>query len=1080
MTIESLYELLIKTPSAEREAVLDRICAGDPVLRAKANALMEQESSTPDVVQALTQEMTSGFETGEFKASSGPIPGQVIAGRYTLIERIGEGGMGEVWVARQTEPVKRKVAIKLIKAGMDSRLVLQRFEQERQALAMMDHQNIAKVLDGGLTQDRHPFFVMELVHGQPLTKFCDDAKLGIRERLEVFIPICQAVQHAHQKGIVHRDLKPGNILVSVHDGKPVPKVIDFGVAKATSGRLTDDSLSTQFGAVVGTLEYMSPEQAGLTGEDIDTRSDIYSLGVLLYELLTGFRPIDARRLKKAALTEMIRMIREEEPSKPSTRFSTDESAPSMAALRHTEPRKLVSLLRGELDWVVMKCLEKDRSRRYETANGLSLELQRYLAGETVMAAPPSTMYRLQKFMARNRVVVLASGAVAAALLAGVIGFAWQANLARKERDAAIVAQQSEAEQRRRADEQKAAAEAQRARAESAEAEAKRRAEELEKVAEFQGKMLSQVNPAQAGTRLSEDVRTRFNASLSKTGVSQAEQKSQQEMFASQWSRVNTTDAALDLIDQTILKPAIAAIDKQFVDQPVVSANLKHVLAERYHDLGLNQAAMTLEHQVLAERRRVLGVDHPDTLISMGNLGVYLNALDKRKEAEPYYREALEKSRRVRGDDHPETLVCIANMGSMLRVNGKFSEAEVLFREALDKRRRILGDENPETLTSLDDWGMLLKDQGKLNEAEPYYRETLEKRRRVLGEDHRDTVRSANNLATLLKDQGKLEESITYFRQIVEIRRKTLGDVHPDTLRAIQNLGAVLNSNGNNNEAEALLREALASQRRILGTDHHSTLTTLGNLSVLMIGQNKLAEAEPLCRETLERRRRLLGDNHQETLIANNVMGLVLARQKKETEAEPYWRDTMTISQRVLGPAHPDTMIYTHNLARLMADQNKNDEAEKLYREVVQRGGPAIGAGHPIVMSATRHLSSLLLQQKRYAEAVELLTKAEPAARKSLTGANERTLAALIENLGRARTRLGQFTAAEANIQEAHALYLKLRGPESTEIRNCMKLFVEFYKLWDKSEPGKGYDTRAADWQKKLDASQPAGKSAEKK
>ncbi len=329
--------------------------------------------------------------------------------------------MGEVWVAKQTEPVKRKVALKLIKTGMDSKAVLARFEQERQALALMDHPNIAKVLDGGLTPTGQPFFVMELVNGLPLTKFCDEARLTPRERLELFVPICQAVQHAHQKGIVHRDLKPANILVTLIDGKPVPKVIDFGVAKATAGKLTDESLSTQFGAVVGTLEYMSPEQAGFSGVDIDTRADIYSLGVILYELLTGLRPIDAKRLKKAALTEMIRIIREEEPSKPSTRLSTDESLPSLAALRQTEPRKLMALLRGELDWVVMKCLEKHRDRRYETANGLARDIQRYLADEAVEARPPSAGYRFSKFLQRHQGPVLAASLVLLALVAGIVG-----------------------------------------------------------------------------------------------------------------------------------------------------------------------------------------------------------------------------------------------------------------------------------------------------------------------------------------------------------------------------------------------------------------------------------------------------------------------------------------------------------------------------------------------------------------------------------------------------------------------------------------------------------------------------------
>src|SRR6516165_10034477 len=349
--------------------------------------------------------------------------GVVIAGRYTLVEKIGAGGMGEVWVAKQTEPVKRKVALKLIKAGMDSKTVLARFEAERQALALMDHPNIAKVLDGGITSAGHPYFVMELVNGLPLTKFCDEARLTPRQRLELFVPICQAVQHAHHKGIVHRDLKPANILVTIIDGKPIPKIIDFGVAKATAGRLTEESLSTQFGAVLGTLEYMSPEQAGFAGEDIDTRADIYSLGVILYELLTGLRPLDAKRLRKAALTEMVRIIKEEEPSKPSTRVSTDESAPSLAALRHTEPKKLAALLRGELDWVVMKCLEKHRDRRYESANGLARDIERYLANEVVEARPPSPGYRVRKFVSRYKGQVVAAGLVLLTLFAGLTAVA---------------------------------------------------------------------------------------------------------------------------------------------------------------------------------------------------------------------------------------------------------------------------------------------------------------------------------------------------------------------------------------------------------------------------------------------------------------------------------------------------------------------------------------------------------------------------------------------------------------------------------------------------------------------------------
>ena len=358
-------------------------------------------------------------------------------GPYKLLEQIGEGGMGTVWMAQQTEPVKRLVAVKLIKAGMDSKQVIARFEAERQALALMDHPNIARVLDAGTTSAGRPYFVMELVKGVPITKYCDEHHLTPRQRLELFIPVCQAVQHAHQKGIIHRDLKPSNVLVALYDGKPVPKVIDFGVAKAAGQQLTDKTLVTGFGAIVGTLEYMSPEQAEINQLDIDTRSDIYSLGVLLYELLTGSTPFSRKELEKAGMLEMLRVIREEEPPKPSTQLSTAEGLPTLAANRGTEPAKLTKLVRGELDWIVMKALEKDRNRRYETANGFAMDVQRYLADEPVQACPPSAGYRLRKFVRRNKGRVAASVALAAVLIAG--GGAVMAVQARADRERAAAA-----------------------------------------------------------------------------------------------------------------------------------------------------------------------------------------------------------------------------------------------------------------------------------------------------------------------------------------------------------------------------------------------------------------------------------------------------------------------------------------------------------------------------------------------------------------------------------------------------------------------------------------------------------------
>ena len=446
--IDELFaEALRRAPGPDRAQYLLAACGEDLPLRQRLERLLQAAADAGSFLETPAQDPALTVEQPRGERPTTRI------GPYELLQQIGEGGMGEVWVAKQTEPVRRQVAIKLIKAGMDSKAVLTRFEQERQALAMMEHPHIAKVFDGGLTDDRRPYFVMELVNGLPLNRFCDEAKLGIRERLELFTPICQAVQHAHQEGIIHRDLKPSNILVTIIDGKPIPKVIDFGVAKATAGRLTDESLATLFGTVVGTLEYMSPEQAGFSGTDIDTRSDIYSLGVMLYELLTGLHPIDAQRLQRAALTEVIRIIREEEPSKPSTRLSADASLPSLAAVRQTEPKRLMTLLRGELDWVVMKCLDKQRDRRYQTAGELSRDIQHYLADEPVEARPPSTFYRMRKFVRRHRGQVLAASLLAIALLAMAGTIVAGGMYARAERE-----RMAEAEASRLANEQRQLAE----------------------------------------------------------------------------------------------------------------------------------------------------------------------------------------------------------------------------------------------------------------------------------------------------------------------------------------------------------------------------------------------------------------------------------------------------------------------------------------------------------------------------------------------------------------------------------------------------------------------------------------------
>jgi WD40 repeat protein/serine/threonine protein kinase len=478
MSEETLFHEALAKPAGERASFLDAACAGDLARRQRLAVLLRAHDNPGSFL---------GSPAVNPEATSAPLPGSApeetvaltivsgnMIGPYKLVQEIGEGGMGTVWMAQQTEPVKRLVALKLIKAGMDSRQVIARFEAERQALALMDHPHIARVLDGGTTRGEpggvspgRPYFVMDLVKGVPITRYCDEHHLTPRQRLELFIPVCQAIQHAHQKGIIHRDIKPSNVLIALYDGKAVPKVIDFGVAKAAGQALTDKTLVTGFGNLVGTLEYMSPEQAEINQLDIDTRSDIYSLGVLLYELLAGSPPFTRKELEKAGMLEMLRVIREQEPTKPSAKLSTAEGLPTLAANRGTEPAKLTTLVRGELDWIVMKALEKDRNRRYETANGFAADVQRYLADEPVNAGPPSARYRLKKFLRRHRGPVLAAALVFLVLLGGIVGTtaglleaeAAQQNerAERRDKETALVAQLTEEEAKNEANRKRIAA-----------------------------------------------------------------------------------------------------------------------------------------------------------------------------------------------------------------------------------------------------------------------------------------------------------------------------------------------------------------------------------------------------------------------------------------------------------------------------------------------------------------------------------------------------------------------------------------------------------------------------------------------
>jgi eukaryotic-like serine/threonine-protein kinase len=955
--------------AAERDEYLARVCGEDGALRAEVEALLKADAEAGEFLRTSEEApLAAGATAGSTPREH---EGQLI-GRYKLLQPIGEGGFGSVWMAEQREPVKRRVALKIIKLGMDTRQVIARFEAERQALAMMDHPNIAKVLDAGATETGRLYFVMEYIKGVPILEYCDTGKLDTRARLGLFASVCHAIQHAHQKGIIHRDIKPSNVLVTMHDGVAVPKVIDFGIAKATSSELTQRTLFTEHRQLIGTPAYMSPEQAEMSGLDIDTRSDIYSLGVLLYELLTGTTPFDSKSLMEAGFAEMMRIIREVEPHKPSTRLSSLGDTPPGARTAQQRQagdiRKLGLILRGDLDWIVMKCLEKDRARRYETANGLAADIKRHLNDETVTAGAPSAGYRLRKFVRRNRVRVIAGGVVAGALVLGVVGTTSGMIWALNERDRAN------------------AASTRAVLAAESEAKAKVQAQENEK------KAIAEAKRAEATSKF---VTTALRAGDAETAGYVA----------------GTAGAGQDMTILAAMDYAIKDIDSgRFKDDPETEASLRDTIGMILMNNGRLARSEPLFRDAMEKRRRVLGSEHPDTLTSNSNMGGLLQAQGRPAEAEPYLREALEGRRRVLGNEHPQTLTSISNMASLLQAQGKLTEAEPYAREALDGRRRVLGDEHAETLSSICNMGTLLQEQGRSAEAEPYTREALANFRRVLGEEHPDTLTAINNMGNLLRAQGKLAEAEPYFREALERRRRVLGDEHPSTVMSISNLGVLLRDRGKLTEAEPYYREALERRRHLLGDEHPDTLGSILNMGSLLRTHGKLAEAEPYLREAMEKLRRVLGDEHPDTLISINNMGNLLRQRGKLPEAEQYAREALERCRRVLGDEHPSTLTSINNMGLLLQAQGRLPEAEAYLRETLETRRRVAGDEHHDTLNTINNLGFLLQSQGR-AEAEPLFCEVLETRRRVLGDEHLDTLTS-IHNIGNLLQTLGKLNEAE--------------------------------------------------------------------
>ncbi len=945
------------SPGPDRLAYLAEVCGGDSALRQRLDELLAAHQHEVGPLEHLPNSADLTLDSGRpGRAAGSPVAvGTVIADRYRLLELIGEGGMGDVYVAEQFTPVRRKVALKLIKSGLDSRGVLARFEQERQALAVMDHPHIAKVFDGGVTQSGRPYFVMEYIKGVPITEYCDLVRMPIRQRLELFAAACHAVQHAHQKGIIHRDLKPSNILVALYDDKPVTKVIDFGLAKTVDRPLTENLLHTGHAVVMGTPLYMSPEQAKLNNLDIDTRSDVYALGVVLYELLTGSTPIDRERFQKAAWDEALRLVREEDPPTPSTRLSSADGLPNLAALRQQEPARLPRMVQGELDWIVMKALEKDRSRRYETASSLAADISNYLNDDPVVACPPSAVYRLRKFARRNKLAFFTAGTVAASLLLGLVGTSWQAIRAMRAEAAAIAERDEKESARREAIASTETATTQRRVAETAadnERQAKLAAIEARQDAENAGQF------ARAESAKFELI----NQFLTQDLLSQAEPEN---------SAVEDHITLLEVLDR-----AAAKVAQRYFESPELEIELRRVIARTYHSLG-SYAKAQQQWQVIEERARAsLGDTDPVVWFALKEQGHMLFHFGRYDEAIAVQEKCLQALRQTAGPDHVYThsamrtlAMTYENAGNYNRAlllleplyqaeqNGDDSAArhDTLFHLAstylnvgqcprglalaeklLDLCRTTLGPEHPHTIGALYLLAMAHEKSGRPHEAIAVAEPALAAARRVLGLDHPQTINVLVVLARSHGDIGRFAEAISMREQILEVQRKIFGPEHPKAIDCLSRLVDLHRDAEQFDRCAPLAEELVKWLRMRHGSEHDSVLITLSNAATYYSLAGRCEIAERLSREAVEVTRRVKGIDHPMTLQSLSALAEIHWRNGKSNDAIPLGVEVLASSRRTRDEVHQDTLEAACLLAKYNSYAGRMTEAGAVIDEWLPR------------------------------------------------------------------------------------------------------------------------------------------------
>jgi len=822
---------------------------------------------------------------------------------YEVLAEIHRGGQGVVYKAVQ-QATKRTVALKVLLEGpYASPTQRRRFEREIDLVAGLRHPNIVTVYDSGVTSDRRHYFAMDYIDGLPLDTYLSDSSLSIDEILRLFQKICTAVSYAHQRGVIHRDLKPGNIRI---DAVGEPHVLDFGLAKLAGVDPQAGAPVTVTGEFMGTLAYASPEQTKGDPQLIDIRTDVYSLGVVLYEMLTGSYPYEV----VGQMADVLRNIAEVEPKRPST---------------------IRRRINDEVETIILKTLAKDRDRRYQSAETLARDIEHYLHGEPIDAKRDSAWYVIRKTMQRYRVA--AGVALSFVLLLGASTIALSImyrNQSRARQEAeiahkgAVRARTSEEAQRKLAEQ---------------------RANELETVTGFQQSMLGGIDAEKMGRGIIEELRQGIRNGLEKEEVTPQEVESSLASFDRLVVRSNATNLALNVVDKNVLSRAVKAIQKDFTDKPLIRASLQYTVADTYMAIGLFEPAIQLEEASLQIRRRVLGDDHPDTLISMSTLAQLFRFMGRYEDALPYYAEVLETRRRTLGDSHPNTLLSITSMGLVLKSMGRFQEALPYSREAVESRRRILGPDHPATLDAVNSLGRLLESMGRYEEAMVYFREDLEGCHRILGDDHRNTLQSIMSMGRLLQRLGKYEQARPYYIEALEGYRRVLGDDHPDTIIAVLNMGALLRLDGKLKESERYYRDALRRSRRVLGDEHPTTLVVIDGVGGLLTEMDRHDEALRYLSEAIKTQRRTLGDDHPNTLNSILNMGRLMRKLGRLEEAEAFGAEAVRGANVKLAPSHPFRLIAIGDYGQSLAKLQRYAEAEGHLLEAQEGLATILGPSH---------------------------------------------------------------------------------------------------------------------------------------